>query len=732
MTIVGSARRKKRTDLAFVAPCGSGLEKLVAAEVAEAGGKNPLITPGAVAWEGNLESGYRLCLWSRFASRVLLQLARFEAPDQEALYQETSRIDWDAHFTPRKTFAVFSTLSEAPIGHSKFAALRVKDAIADQFRARAGRRPSVDTAAPDIRINLHMQGARATIALDLSGESLHRRGYRLAGGEAPLKETLAAAIVQLAGFDGKFPAEGMVLDPMCGSGTLLIEAALLFGDSAPGLQRTSFGFHAWNKHDERLWEKLVAEALAREEAALAKEWPRFIGYDADPRAVGAARKNVQAAGLTDRIEISQRQLAALKRPAAIGMLLANPPYGERLDEAENIKYLYRCLGRKIGQELTGWQIGLFTSNPDLAGNMGIDWRETHRLYNGPIKCRMHRGLAEHKEHYKRPLPVPQPPDPGRSEGLDFANRLAKNCAPLFTWAEREGISCFRLYDADLPDFNLSVDLYDGLALVREYAAANVDERKAHHRFNLAVQIVREVLQLPRSALFLNPRPSKDTKQGKGQIPPGRLLEVTEDECRFLVNLPGAPGTGLDLAQRTIRRTIGNLAQGKTFLNLFGGNGTATVHALHGNVHTSTLVDPSPASLQRARANFALNGFSGPQHATVEDDCLQWLAKCRTRYSLILVNPPSAGKDRKNRFAFNPQTDHGRLLRMAMQRLARQGRLLFLAASRKFTLDPFLYREFLVQEITDRMTAEDFRQGHHPLRCWELAHRAEEGPAPDCA
>ena len=264
-----------------------------------------------------------------------------------------------------------------------------------------------------------MHGTLATLALDLSGESLHRRGYRLSGVEAPLKETLAAAIVQLAGFSREFPAEGVVLDPMCGSGTLLIEAALIFGDSAPGLQRQAFGFHAWNKHDERLWEKLVAEALTREEQALTKEWPRFLGSDADPRVVGAARENVRAAGLADRIQISQGQVGNLRRPAATGMLLVNPPYGERLADTENIKYLYRCLGRKFVHELAGWQIGLFAANPDLTGNLGVNWSATHRLYNGPIKCKLHCGVAEEKEPQPRQLPSAAGPGsgPGGRSGL---------------------------------------------------------------------------------------------------------------------------------------------------------------------------------------------------------------------------------------------------------------------------------------------------------------------------
>ena len=274
-----------------------------------------------------------------------------------------------------------------------------------------------------------------------------------------------------------------------------------------------------------------------------------------------------------------------------------------------------------------------------------------------------------------------------------------------------------------------MDLYDGLVLIREYAAApKVDPAKTQHRFNLAVQAIRDLLQLPRSALFLNRRLSRDDQKGKGPPPKGRLMEVSEGPCRFLVNLPGEPTTGLDLSLRTIRQTIGGLAQGRTFLNLFGATGTATIHALLGNIHTTTLVDPSAAALQHARANLALNGFGGPQHATIEDDPLQWLDKCRARYSLILVNPPAPGSDRKQKNPYDPQADHGRLLRLAMPRLARDGQLLFIATSRKFSLDPFLFREFAVQEITAQMVAEDFRQGGRPLHCWELRHHQDRDPA----
>lgn len=718
-------KRKKKADLSFVATCGTGLEELVAREITEQGGKKTVINPGAVSWEGNLEAGYRLCLWSRFASRVLLQIARFDAPDQDTLYRQTGKIDWDEHFRQTTTFAVFSTVTDSPITHSKFAALRVKDAIVDQFRSRTRRRPDVDTSRPGMRINLHLHGRQATLAVDLAGDSLHRRGYRLAVVEAPLKETLAAAIARLAGVTTEFAADGALLDPMCGSGTLLIEAAMLFGDVAPGLQRKTFGFMFWNRHDERLWEKLVSEALEREERGMEKPWPQIIGYDADPKAVKAARQNIIAAGLEDKIQIGQLQLADLKRPAAKGILLINPPYGERMSEREEIKYLYRCLGRKIGQELYGWRVGFFSSNPDLAGSLNMDWTDTFRLFNGPIKCRLQCGIATQISAPARSLPdIPELQTINPDD--NFAGRLALNCTSLFPWARRKQVTCFRIYDADLPDYPITVDLYEDMVYVRESPPSSpVNREKARALFNAALQAIRTLLAIPPSRVFISRREPLKTKPGsrKGGGKE-KIFEVQELNCRFLVNFTGRPGTDLPLDQRNIRLMIGGLAPGKTFLNLFGGTGTATAHALVNNAIATTTVDAAGPALQRARANFALNGYGGPQHTVVQADCLKWLVENRARYSLILVNPPASSTDGHRKTSFNVRHDHEKLLRLAMHRLAREGLLIFATDSPQFTLADPLSREFDIREISALAVPEDFKQSKSTLRCWELRHGKE--------
>lgn len=721
-----TAKKRKKQPLFFTATCGFGLESLVHEEITACGGVEVTAHPGAVSWQGSLESAYRACLWSRFASRILLELARFDAPDPDALYAGAGTVLWDEHFAVHKTFAVHTTLVNAALNHSQFASLRVKDAIVDQFRKRFGKRPDVDPHSPAIRINLHVQGTGASLSLDLSGESLHRRGYRAATGEAPLKETLAAAIVRLSGWLDRVESEPILLDPMCGSGTLLIEAALMLGDTAPGLLRKTFGFSDWNRHDPQLWERLVAEALEREGKSAARSWPQFVGYDADPRAVAAARKNVIAAGLREQVVIRYGQLARLRSPGEAGCLLTNPPYGERLSEKDAVKYLYRCLGRTFRDQFPGWRLAFFTANPDLAEMVGMAWEERHRLFNGPLRCQLLVG-GEHQVAEKPPHCWTLLPPDAQAPGSDLANRLIKNFQALAPWLAREEVHCFRLYDADIPEFNLAVDLYEEWVHVQEYAPPkNIDQSRAEERLALALQVIRQVLQVPRSRLFIKTRrKQKGREQYQKKEGPGTLFEVREGGGRFLVNFTDYLDTGLFLDHRATRARLRELVQGKTFLNLFAYTGSATVQAALGGAAGTTTVDISENYLARASANLALNGFGGPLHQFVAADCQTWLAGCRERYGVIFVDPPTFSNARHRKQTFDVQGDHPTLLRLAMQRLSRSGVLVFSTNFRRFKLEQTLGREFLVTEITGQTIPPDFERNARIHRCWEFRHRSAE-------
>ncbi len=703
------------------------MEELVKTEIQEFGGTNVSTTPGAVSWNGKPETAYRACLWSRFSSRILLQVANFDAPDTDALYQQVNGIEWDIHFMPTVTFAVYCTLSDAAITHSHFASLRVKDAIVDYFRTRTGKRPGIDVRQPDIRLNLHIRGDKASLAIDLSGDSLHRRGYREQGGPAPLKETLAAAIAHFSGVDNAFPADAILLDPMCGSGTLLIEAALMLSDSAPGLQRNAknFGFMHWKRHSKKIWDALVTEALEREEAGQNRPWPQIIGYDADPQAVAAARKNVARAGLGDNIIIKQAQLATLRCPGKNGLILTNPPYGERLSELMAVKYLYRFLGRRFAEDFPGWRMGFFSANPDLADLVGLQWGGRYPLYNGPIKCRLMVG--DHKARTKQPPGRLQISDENISgPGEELANRLRKNWNRLAPWAEEKEIYCFRLYDADMPEYNLAIDIYERFVHVQEYAPPkSVDSQKASERFTTGLQVIRQLFSLERSQLFIKTRkPQKGRSQYQKKQREGKLFVVHEGGAEFLVNFTDFLDTGLFLDHRKTRARIGELARGRTFLNLYGYTGSATVYAaMHGATSTTT-VDISEKYLARTQANLSLNGYGGPLHTTICDDCMQWLKGERRRYGLIFVDPPTFSNNRHRGQSFSIQDKHEELLRLAMKHLSRKGILLFSTNFKKFSLAPELARDFAVTEITDQTLPRDFRHKGSAHRCFEFRHRYE--------
>jgi len=707
----------------LTASCAAGLEELVGQEAKDLGGSEVEHARGHVSWQGDLEAAYRACLWSRYASRVFLTLAEFPAPDEDALYEGALQVDWSQHMDIDTTFAVDCSLHHSAIQHSGFAALRVKDAVVDQFRETCNERPNVSVVRPGIRIRASVYKDQATISLDLSGESLHRRGYRKEGGSlAPLKESLAAAIVSLAGWKYETSQDVMFLDPMCGSGTILIEAALIFGDAAPGLSRSYFGFSGWKGHNKVLWDSLVDEAIEREEAGLEREWPTMLGYDADPRAVAVARSNIENACYEDKIVIKQGQLANLHRPAAKGIMVVNPPYGERLSEHDQAEQLHRALGRISRHELDQWQIGVFTSNPDFGDRMEIKWDRTHRLYNGSISCRLFCGTihADDKKEFQWQLTEEQGPD----EGIEFGNRLRKNAKKFLKWASRDGIQCFRVYDKDLPEFNVSVDIYEKWIQVQEYAAPDtVDEKAAQRRFQQTLHQVRHLFGVRRDRVFLKTRRKQKGKtQYQKQGTRKKMHTVREGGCYLLVNFTDYLDTGIFLDHRNIRLRIAQEAKGKRFLNLFAYTGTATVHAAVGGAESTTTVDLSATYLNWARMNLSLNGFGGLAHETVQADCMKWLEEDRREYDLIFVDPPTFSNTKKERRVFDVQRDHRLLIEKSVARLAEGGLLIFSTNFRRFQMDESIEKYYAIHNISKASIPLDFARNSRIHHCWEIRRR----------
>lgn len=710
----------------YIATCAAGLETLLAEELVLLGGKVDSTTSvGAVTFSGTLESAYRACLWSRFASRILLPVMEFAAPDTDSLYRGISAMDWNSHFGVEQTFAVECAARHSAIEHTRYASLRIKDAVVDQFRQRCNSRPSIDVNRPDVRIHVRLDGEQATVSLDLSGDSLHKRGYRTAGGEAPLKETLAAGILHLTGWQQRVFQDDILLDPMCGTGTLLIEAVLMRADIAPGLRRDYFGFVGLQGHDRALWERLTAEARRRRQLGLKNFRPRIIGYDACRTVIRAALENIENAGLRGIIHVERRELAQLQNPlkknddsVARGFLVVNPPYGQRLGSSNEVKYLYRCLGRKLKEEFCGWRAGVFTHQVELADAVGINSIKTHRLFNGPLACRLHLFDVPSAAAGARPAECRAPRRESLHDAEAFANRLRKNLKHLSKWVRRESISCYRVYDADIPEYNLAVDLYEQWVHVQEYAPPKtVDPAKASERFKQALRALQEVLGVHRRQVFIKVR---SKQKGRGQYQKkgnqNRFLEVQEQNCRLLVNMTDYLDTGLFLDQRITRSMIQQKAAGTRYLNLFGYTGAATVHAAMGGAKTTTTVDSSKAYLKWARSNLALNGFGEENHRMVQADCLDWLSKTRDRFDLIFIDPPTFSNTKSSREVFDVQRDHVKLIRSAMGRLENEGLLIFSSNFRRFKIDAEALSEFIMTNITRETIPPDFNRNQRIHQC----------------
>lgn len=371
----------------FFATVARNLEPVLAEELTELGLSKVKPTGSGVWFEGTLEDAYRACLWSRIASSVLLHLADFPASTPEELYEGVRLIEWGEHMQIRDTFAVQVSASRAAISHTHYAALKVKDAIADQFRDRHRVRPSVDTDDPDVYVHLHLHQEIASVSIDLSGKSLHRRGWRVAHTLAHLKENLAAAILRRARWHELSAPDFAFLDPMCGSGTFVLEAWMIAADIAPGLGRDEgFGLETWLGHDRHVWRALLDEARERKREGLERDLPLIVAYDKDHEIIKAARENIHQAGAQKHIRIQQREIMEIQAPAEQGLIATNPPYGERMNELAEAEDVHERLGSVLVDEFMGWKATLITGSKHLGMIIPLRATKRYTVYNGPLSC----------------------------------------------------------------------------------------------------------------------------------------------------------------------------------------------------------------------------------------------------------------------------------------------------------------------------------------------------------
>lgn len=766
-------------DFELIITCADGLENALLIELDSFGLTGEILRAGRIRMQVSLAKFYHICLYSRVASRVLLPIGEYHFKQKqattnqiskdakgrtvartldtqiidedvpEALYKFAARYDWAKVFGLDDTFAIRLSTDKRLTVNQQFATLRIKDAIADNFNKQFGERPDV-SKTPDFHIFAAANNKFAELFLDLSGTSLHRRGYRVVNTAAPLKENLAAALLYESNWHtGKHDA---LIDPMCGSGTFITEALLMRADYPVGLDKTTaeFGFYHWAYHDDVLWQEAVSRASERFHAnldKLAQNPPTVIALDADANATHACHQNLLASGLApiiSHITLQQKAVSGLKDTlskirADHPLIITNPPYGERLGESDFIKPLYHGLGLSVVDGLmqagvTRADMAVLGSHVEHVDTLPIIDPKTLRCHNGALTVYFRHGALDLSKKdsliesfVKREI--------SNEESQEFINRFQKNLAHLKKLAKTDDVTNLRVYDADLPNYNVAIDLYDDKVHVQEYAPPKqIPADVAKARFNLVLNGVREVLGVFREDVFIKTRarqsgneqytknPNADTKRKK-------MYVAREHGAYLYVNFTDYLDTGLFIDHRNMRQIVANASRAKRVLNLFAYTCTASVHAAMAGARSVTSVDLSANYLDWGKQNFALNGLvldaeyeSGQKYQFIASDVFEWIKEHTEQYDVIFIDPPTFSNSKKFKGTFDVQRDHVALINRAMNRLSADGVLYFSNNYTRFELDESLNARYDVVCITDKTIGFDFNPKKPIHQSYQIRHK----------
>lgn len=703
----------------FLALTSSGIEVLLAEEIKQLGGEQVVQKPEGVYFSASLEVGYHISLWTRLATRIMLKIGEGEATNKDLLFKSASSVEWCSHFTSDNTFAIDFVGYSEEIRNSQFGALTIKDAIVDQFREQGLQRPNVDKKQPDISFQARLLKDNIVIYLDFSGRGLFQRGYREHTGAAPLKENLAAALIIRSGWlaDTSKP----LVDPMCGSGTLLIEAVSMAAQQAPALLREKWGFSAWLHHDDSLWQQQRDKAIELSEKSLEKLNIKVFGVDLDSRVLKTAQQNARNAKFQRFIEFSCKNSNQLNNVfGGPGTVLFNPPYGERIGELPELIESFVLLGQKFKEQFMHWRIAILTANVELLGMLKLSSFKRYKFNNGPLQCQFALYNVDEKQLAKDAV---NPQSNFEEKDSAFANRLKKNVKNLKGWLKSSQIECYRVYDADIPEYNAAIDVYGDYIVIQEYAAPkNIEEQKTTKRLQEIIYWAPKVLAVPTDKVVLKTRSKQKGKNQYQRISKDKQsLTLSEHGALFKINLWDYLDTGLFLDHRKTRQIVAKKAKNKSLLNLFAYTGSVSVHAaLHG-ASSVTTVDMSNTYLDWAQDNFALNKLSGHKYQFIQADCLDWLKKNTQKFDLIFIDPPTFSNSKRMEDSFDVQRDHMALITDGLKSLNDGGEIFFTNNKRNFkidfeTLEKLGLKATAMSEVT---RDKDFARNKHIHNSWSI-------------
>ena len=717
----------------FFATSAANQGDLIAEEARKAGAERVRVTPSGVDFEGSLETGYRFCFETRISSRLLMGLfVDDDIISDKELEEATAMLPWEEYIDPTKTLKVTCTTQNCRyITNSHYGALKVKDGIVERIREKFnGERPYIEIHEPDLTVHVHIEDTTVKWYVDFSGENLSMRGYRGEQTEALLKEHLAAALIGRSEWR-KSVNDGNPLpfyDPFCGSGTIAVEAALMATDTAPGLLRKKpYPFESLPNFDKEAFDRVVEEAEERRRKAIDERDISIFASDISRTAVEISKAAALKAGVYDFISFSVQDFTKLEKPpVSKGCIVTDPPYGERMT-VRDIDLLYENTGKVLQNVFKGWDATILTGNSELLSNIDMKPDRTNTLFNGGIMCQaahyhiftdeereamMQKALEKKKQRQAEPL----------TPGAEMAyNRLMKNLKEITPLMKEQGVECYRIYDADMPEYSASIDIYMGKGVVvSEYAAPDtIDPEDAKRRLGELVRATEKATGIDEDFIYVKER---SRQKGKGQYTRlaanNKMMVARENGVRFLVNFTDYLDTGIFLDHRPVRMMIQEMAKDKRFLNLFCYTGTATLNAIKGGALSTVSVDASSTYLAWMEENLKLNGYSTVfGNLLYKSDVIDWLWDTYDKFDLIFCDPPTFSNSKDRRGSFDVQRDHVKLIDAAAMHLSPGGTLIFSNNYRKFKLDPEVMEKYVVEDITEKTIGDDFKRDMKIHHCY---------------
>ncbi len=727
----------------FFACSGTNQADLVKDEVIlYANAEEIRVTRGGVEFKSDLRGAYNFVMNSRVSSRLLLASYHDEGlRSADELYEATMGIPWEDYITPECTIKVTETVISCPyVDNSHFISLRVKDGIVDRIREKFdGKRPDVDTENPYFTVHVHIHKDTAIWYIDFSGEGMSRRGYKVENNlDVSMKEYLAASLVMRSDWKKSITEDkaGILLDPFGGTGTIAIEAALMASDTAPGLVGDrEFAFMHLPSFDKELWESVKAEAEKRRDEARERRDIRIYASDISGKAVSIMRESAIKAGVSDLISIDEKDAFSYKEGDfgdERGFIITDPPYGVRM-KSDDIGSFYEKIGDELQSAFKGWKATLFAPESELFSYIPMKPERTNTFYNGPIECQAahytiytdeereeqrEKNLRKKEERLSKPL----------SPGSEMVyNRLLKNLSKLKGEMEKEGVTSYRIYDADMKEYNAAIDMYEGKWInLSEYKSPpEIPQEDTERRLEELVLATERATGIDIENIFVKVRSSmKGKSQYEKLASKNHFNIIHENGLNVLVNFTDYLDTGIFLDHRPIRKYIQEISGGKRFLNLFSYTATATLNAIKGGAISTVSVDASSTYLDWAIENMKINSFPTTiRNFFYKSDVMEYLANSFDRYDLIFCDPPTFSNS-KSRNTFDVQRDHRKLIHRAMRLLSKSGLMIFSTNFTKFKMDEEILDEYYVKDITPETIGVDYENSPKIHKCYLIRKKVK--------